>query len=162
MNAIIKVAACAILFCGSLAYAAGGMIGGGEVSYKALMTCDAGAIDSKHQRHATQVWVVREVGNDGNDIPDAHLRVVTFDKNSQPIRYFVTHDTTLALSPGGQVRLDIWRYALGSDGNRRLGYFTWNDQSKAGLFTIHEEQGTDVHQLTNCKFNTGAQKHLGN
>ncbi len=148
MNRVLKVLA-SVFFVNSVVMGSGGMIGGGEVSFKALMICDAASMDPTFPT-PPYVWVVKEADYNGKFISDSTLRVVTVDKKHNAVRYYGTHQTELFESPMG-FDLSIWRYDLLSDDNAQIGSFAWNAQSAKGNFVVRESQ-TEVEEsvLTNC------------
>lgn len=130
---------------------AGGMIGGGEVRCKSLITCDAKGIDPA-QVSSPFVWVVKEVDYHGNFIPDATLRVVTLDKNLGPIRFYVTDTTELVQGPDLKWPLNIWRYEIGSQENENIGQFVWDEPTNGGLLKSSSSNEVEELQLSNCIF----------
>ncbi len=130
---------------------AGGMIGGGEVTYKSLITCDAKSIDPTHES-SPFVWVVKEVDYDGNFISDATLRVVTLDKNLEPVRFYVTDTTDLFQDPDLKWPVNIWRYEMGSSGNKKIGQFVWDESANSGSLKSSLDNEVEELQLSDCIF----------
>lgn len=139
-----------ILLSRALAFAHGGMIGGGEVKFKALMTCDSKSIDPTYPG-SPHLWIVKEVDWDGNYLPQATLRVVTLDDAFSPVRYYVTHERELTYLTGGQVRLDLWRYDEGSNENHKIGLFAWDGAANKGSLTPIQDDVEEL-QVYNCAF----------
>ncbi len=131
---------------GQMAFASGGMIGGGDVVYRSRLECDGVAFDPTHSE-VSKVWVVQESDADGNYIPDTTLRLVTLDAALNPIRFFVTHDLELFESPDGALDLTLWNYDLGSDGLERLGSFSWDERSQQGAITP-VSSGDEIEAVT--------------
>jgi len=138
------------IFVGFSAFA-GGMIGGGEVTFKSLMTCDANSIDPTHES-SPYAWVVKEVDYLGEFIQDATLRVVTLDSNLNPISYYVTDATDLIQGADLKWLLNIWRYEVGSQENKKIGKFEWDETSNGG--SLKSLSGNEVEELllSNCIF----------
>lgn len=138
------------LFSASLVFASGGMIGGGEVNFKSLVACDAQGIDPTHAA-SPYVWVVKEVNYDGTYLADAPLRVVTVNKNHEPIQFYVAHAKDLIKDSKGQFNLALWRYDLGSSGNYKTGLFVWDEKSNSGeLSSVGDKNEVEELQLSNC------------
>ncbi|OFZ31122.1 MAG: hypothetical protein A2622_00525 [Bdellovibrionales bacterium RIFCSPHIGHO2_01_FULL_40_29] len=131
---------------GSSAFASGGMIGGGEVTLKSLMTCSAQGIDPTHES-SSFVVIAKEVDYEGNFVPDATLRVVTMDRNHKPMRFYVTHTAELAS------HLSIWRYAMGSQGNKKIGQFVWNETTNSGSLTSSFGYEVEELEIFDCILN---------
>ncbi len=129
----------------------GGMIGGGEVEFKSIMTCDAKSIDPTFAG-SPYVSVAREVHYDGSFIKDANLRILTLDKNRKPVRYYVTHVRDFTYSPSHEISISIWQYDVGTPHNRKIGEFLWNSNSNNGRL-VSSSQGNLVEELflTNCE-----------
>jgi hypothetical protein len=126
------------------AAATGGMIGGGEVTYRALMTCSTEGIDPTFPASPSLI-VAKETHYDGREIEDAPLRIVTLDENSHPNRFYVTEQTELLESPDGDVVIPLWRYPWGSDGNAQIGEFVWSSSQRSGALRSFE--GNEVEEL---------------
>ena len=123
-----------ILFAGSESYGKGGMIGGGDVQFKSVMTCSAQSIDPTFPG-SPKLSVAKEVDADGIFIPGATLRVVTLDAQQEPVNYYVTHDAEIVLAPDSGVELTIWQYDIGTTENKIIGKFTWNAASGTGALS---------------------------
>lgn len=130
---------------------AGGMIGGGEVRFKSLVTCDANSMDPTHES-SPYAWVVKEVDYDGEFIKDATLRVVTLDRNLHPVRFYVTDATGLLQGPDMKWLLNIWRYEVGSQGNKNIGRLEWDDAANGGSLMSISGNEVEELQLSNCIF----------
>ncbi len=138
MKTIVLVLA---LFWNASIFARGGMIGGGDVSFRAILECDASGIDPTFNE-ATYVWLAEEVNEDGERVENSNLRIVTMDKSRQPIHYYVTHESRLYSHQ--QINIPIWRYDVGSAGNTQIGFFQWNRAQGTGVFSVEELR------ITNC------------
>jgi hypothetical protein len=135
---------------GTLAFAGGGMIGGGEVEYKPLLVCDAVGIDPTFPS-SKYVWVAKEVDFDGRFIPDSTLRVITFNAALEPVRYYVSHEVELLESPDRSRSLSLWRYDIGSQGNQEIGGFNWDETSQTGSLSASGwNSEVEELQLSNC------------
>ena len=139
------------LLVANVTFASGGMIGGGDVDFKSLMVCDSNGIDPTHSG-SHYVWVVKEVDYNGHFIADATLRVVTLDSALKPTRYYVTHSMDLLQNPGSsKLNLELWRYDLGSSGNKKIGSFTWDEKLNAGAITsVNDNSDVEELELSNC------------
>lgn len=126
---------------------AGGMIGGGEVTFKTLMMCDAYGIDPTHEA-SPYVSVVKEVDYDGNFIKDATLRVVTLNNNLQPVLYYVAGETDLVQDPDLKWSLNILMYENGI----KIGQFVWDDNANEGSLKSLIGNEVEELQLSNCIF----------
>ncbi len=139
-----------IAFFISFSAMAGGMIGGGEVTFKSLVICDASSIDPTHES-SPYVWVVKEVDYNGNFIHDATLRVVTVDENLAPVQFYVTHAKDIVQDPSLNWLLSIWNYDIGSAGNQQIGEFEWNSVSNSGSLKSFDSYVEEL-LLSNCIF----------
>lgn len=135
-------------FSGALAFAGGGIIGGGDTNYKALLTCESSGIDPTYPS-SPYVWIVKEIDFDGQFIPSSTLRIVTLDDKLNPNQFYVTHDTDLLFSQDNTLSLTMWRYDGGSEGNSEIGSFKWDATSGSGM-TFSASAEVEELQLANC------------
>lgn len=127
--------------------ASGGMIGGGEVNFKSVLSCDAQSIDPTFPEF-TKVTVVKEVDHNNNFIENATLRVMTSDGADTPRHFFVTHATHLRASEG-LIHLPIW-HDQGSGSSTMIGALQLNTQTRFGELRITEGDLRIETTLTNC------------
>jgi len=138
------------LFSGALAFARGGMIGGGDVDFKPLMTCDAQGIDPTFPG-SSYLQVVKEVDYNGQFLPDATLRIVSLNDKLDPVSFYVSHESELLLSPDNSLSLVLWQYDVGSPDNKKIGAFTWDESSNTGSLSSTEQTNeVEELQLSNC------------
>ena len=124
------------------AFASGGMIGGGDVNFRAILECEATGLDSTFSG-PSYVWLTEEVDENGMRVANTNLRIVTLNSARRPISYYVTHQPNVRSLD--LVNISVWRYEMGSSGNERLGVFQWNNAQGKGVFTVEELQ------ISNCR-----------
>src|SRR3989344_4120120 len=134
---------------GSCAWAVGGMIGGGDVDLKSIMTCSAQGMDPIHEG-TSFVEVAKEVDYYGEVIPDSTLRVVTLNKNHKPISYYVTHVTELLQDSNLKWSFNLWQYDIGSQGHKKIGLFVWDESVQRGHLSVLSQNSTKDIMLYNC------------
>ncbi|MBK8202699.1 MAG: hypothetical protein IPK68_10420 [Bdellovibrionales bacterium] len=113
------------------------------------MKCNASSIDPTHPGSPT-VQIVKEIDFDGLSIPDSTLRVVTYDGQLKPVRYYVTHETELFVSPDNFYSLTIWAYDVGSNDNKQIGKFTWEASSGTGALSSSGMGDVEELVLSSC------------
>lgn len=138
-----------VLTFGFNSWSSGGMIGGGEVSFRPLMSCSTESIDPTHPGSTTLI-VAKEIHYDGRDIEDAPLRIVTMDRDRNPSRFYVTEQTALTRTPDGEISIPIWRYPAGSDGNAVVGEFVWSDSLGEGALKSLSYGEVEELVVLNC------------
>jgi hypothetical protein len=67
------------------------------------------------------------------------------------LRYYVTHETELSVSPDNSYSLTIWAYGIGSDANRVIGNFQWDGSSQTGSLSSNDVGDVEELDLSNCK-----------
>lgn len=137
-----------LLFLATTANAVGGMIGGGEVSYKPLLQCTIMGNTAGSPR-VSQIQVVKETDFDGRVLEDANLRIVVLDQYGKPSGFYVTHVSSLAI--GGPLRLPIWRHEQGSSGNFQIGLLTLDSELTSGSFRVNDTGFSGQLSLSNCR-----------
>lgn len=87
-------------------HSGGGMIGGGEVSFKSLVSCD---LDVHFPTFSQEValHVVYEVDYDGRRVPNADLIVITTDGADKFINAYPSNTREMLQSPDGSFGLTL-------------------------------------------------------
>jgi hypothetical protein len=133
----------ALLVSSLQSHAIGGMIGGGDVQFKSVLTCATQGIDLTFPGE-TEVKIVKEVTYDGSFIPEAAFRVVTASPGST--HFYVTQDKELNQSADGVVYLTI----INIEGTA-IGHFLWNSKTQAGELLINSDVENKVElSLSSC------------
>ncbi len=130
----------------------GGMIGGGEVSFKPILTCDLEA-DFPTFSDEVSLHIVYEVGFDGRRIQEANLTVITVDSLGKLVNALPSTSQDLIANPDGSfglnlalTRYDDDRATTISTGTLLLDKYLMSGRLKSKLDYV---QSAD---LTNCFF----------
>lgn len=136
-------------FLATQALGEGGVIGGGDLTFRKLMVCDAEGATGQPTT-TRSIWVVKETDFEGRLIEGATLRVVTVDSNASPTRFYVTHTTELSVL-NSKISLDLWRYDELAPSNHRIGSFVWDGRARHGSMSA-SGVSSDVEELllANC------------
>lgn len=128
-------------------FASGGVIGGGVINYKSLLSCSTESMDPTYPG-PDGVEIAREVDWNGNFVPGSTLRVITMSQTN-PTRFYVTQSQELQPNSDRSIHLVIWQYSEGSNPNQIIGEFDWNAGSQQGRLHIDTIENLEL-VLRNC------------
>jgi len=74
------------------------------------------------------------------------------DENRKPMNYYVTHATDLFQDPNLKWSLNVWQYDVGSQGNKRIGLFVWDEPAHRGHLSVLSQDRVEDLMLFNCRF----------
>ncbi len=133
----------------------GGAIGGGEVTFKSVVTCRAESIDPTFPNLIKKVSVAAETDFDGEVVYDAPLTVVLLDHLDKAINYLPTVTLPGGFNPGS-LKIYRWKQVLPGEPNPQLGVLRISGEQGTLSATSPDADFEDL-TLSECIFEGNAQ-----
>ena len=137
------------------AQAEGGAIGGGDVQFKAVVTCDAEGIDSTFPTEVQKLMVAAEVDFDGAVIENVPLTVVLKNQLDEVVNYLQTTTRPNEYN-AASTTIYQWKEVMPGEQNQELGEL--QILGSEGALKAHSSASVfDELSLSNCIFAADAE-----
>ncbi len=135
--------------------AEGGAIGGGEVTFKKLLVCDAESMDPTFPSDIVKLAVAAETDYDGKILPQQPLKVMLSQRDETVVNYLQTRTLPAEF---GAPSLTIYRWSdvLPGQRNAKLGKLEISETTGV-LRTLKPRAGFEDLVLYNCEYTVDAQ-----